>query len=74
MDAIKEHADEIGKSSATLPHIQCIDKLFTDMCTSFDETMGGLGGAPKFPQGGKQKIKVQRKEKIRQTDAFIYRE
>ena len=38
--------DEVGD----MPSTECIDKLFNDMCTSFDDEFGGYGGAPKFPQ------------------------
>lgn len=33
-----------------MPSTECIDKLLSDMSTSFDEEYGGYGGAPKFPQ------------------------
>lgn len=33
-----------------MPSTECIDKLLSDMSTSFDDEYGGYGGAPKFPQ------------------------
>ena len=52
MDAIKEHTGNMSKGSSSMPGAECVDKLFTDMCSNFDNEMGGIGGAPKFPQAG----------------------
>ena len=53
MNAISAHVSEIKSMDVKLPGAECIDKLFSDMANSFDGEMGGFGGAPKFPQPGK---------------------
>lgn len=52
LSAIQQHTGEMHKASETggMPSTECIDKLLSDMSTSFDEEYGGYGGAPKFPQ------------------------
>jgi len=52
LNAIQQHTGEMHKASETgdMPSTECIDKLLSDMSTSFDEEYGGYGGAPKFPQ------------------------
>lgn len=50
--AIQQHTGEMHEPNETgdMPSAECINKLFNDMKTSFDEEYGGYGGAPKFPQ------------------------
>lgn len=52
LKAIQQHTQEMHKpnEAGDMPSTECIDKLFNDMCTSFDDEYGGYGGAPKFPQ------------------------
>jgi len=53
MNAIQEHVNELGLNAKELPKSEVIDKLYKGLSTSFDEELGGFGGAPKFPQPGK---------------------
>jgi len=55
LNAIQQHTGEIHKPNegGDMPSTECIDKLFSDMSTSFDDEYGGYGGAPKFPQACK---------------------
>ncbi|EDO35488.1 predicted protein [Nematostella vectensis] len=50
MNAILEHASEIGLDAKDMPNKEVIEKLYQGMSKSFDEELGGFGGAPKFPQ------------------------
>lgn len=52
INAIQEHVNELGLDAKTMPKSEVIDKLFKGLSTSFDEDLGGFGGAPKFPQPG----------------------
>ena len=56
MNAIGEHLSEIKSTATKMPTVDCIEKLFNYMANSFDEELGGFGGAPKFPQPGKKDI------------------
>jgi uncharacterized protein YyaL (SSP411 family) len=50
MTAIKQQLDVIMSAQQKAPETKCIESLFTKLSGSFDETHGGFGGAPRFPQ------------------------
>lgn len=50
MTAIKQQLEVIMSAQQKPPETKCIESLFTQLSDSFDETFGGFGGAPKFPQ------------------------
>ena len=50
MTAIKQQLDVIMSAQQKAPEMKCIESLFTKLSGSFDETHGGFGGAPRFPQ------------------------
>ncbi|KAK3738729.1 hypothetical protein QZH41_018106, partial [Actinostola sp. cb2023] len=50
MNAIQEHVNDLGLNAKDMPKKEVVDKLYKGLSTSFDEELGGFGGAPKFPQ------------------------
>lgn len=52
INAIQAHVNDLGLNASSMPDPAVSENLFKSLSSSFDEELGGFGGAPKFPQPG----------------------